>query len=347
MKEKDVAYQQYFSAKTSNSKKGRALVLTSFLLLGCLVPMIALAIPAEAEGAVPSSSGSHYAYWHFPTSGGQWANADPDDPADVGGDDYTITETSPSRWGMGFPIRVAGTDDIGLDAPLYFKENGILTGRAVITFSTSLGAEMPDSVRFWASVYDSNGDHKEGWNTEVSYDASGVYEFSFEINPGVALAGEGFNMGWNIPTDTGKTTYHLVTAGESYCILPLEDDTDGDGTVDSQDNDDDEDDLPDIWEDANGLDSKNASDANEDDDGDGLTNKDEYLYSTDPQLADTDGDGYNDREEVTAGTSPISDASFPKEEEASFLDENMSYIIVSILLVVAAVIAAIFLKKTK
>jgi len=67
-------------------------------------------------------------------------------------------------------------------------------------------------------------------------------------------------------------------------------DTDGDG-------------MPDFWEIDNGL-NPNVNDAQNDDDGDGLTNIQEYQYHTDPKNKDTDGDGYLDGDEVAQKTDP-------------------------------------------
>lgn len=44
--------------------------------------------------------------------------------------------------------------------------------------------------------------------------------------------------------------------------------------------------MPDGWELANGLNPLNPSDAGADPDGDGATNVEEYLNSTDPQTPD-------------------------------------------------------------
>ena len=75
----------------------------------------------------------------------------------------------------------------------------------------------------------------------------------------------------------------------------------------------DDDYLPDAWETQHGLDpaDNGAIDPLKqgergDFDGDGLTNREEYLLGTDPAIADTDGDGISDGEEVhTYGTNPL------------------------------------------
>uniref|UniRef100_UPI004056EA5E toxin TcdB middle/N-terminal domain-containing protein n=1 Tax=Candidatus Electronema sp. TaxID=2698783 RepID=UPI004056EA5E len=79
-------------------------------------------------------------------------------------------------------------------------------------------------------------------------------------------------------------------------------DSNGDGVPDKHDRD--ADGMADSWELRYGLNPNDPSDADGDLDGDGLSNKEEFLRGTDPTSADSDGDGINDKEEVDNGTNP-------------------------------------------
>ena len=67
-------------------------------------------------------------------------------------------------------------------------------------------------------------------------------------------------------------------------------DTDSDGIGNNADRDDDGDEMPDTWEEQNGFDSLDASDATQDRDNDGLLNVDEYRAGSNPDDTDSDKD---------------------------------------------------------
>ncbi|MDP7323711.1 MAG: hypothetical protein QF632_03040 [Candidatus Woesearchaeota archaeon] len=81
----------------------------------------------------------------------------------------------------------------------------------------------------------------------------------------------------------------------------------------TEDNDRDDDGIPNSWELQHGLDPDDPSDAALDNDGDGLTNLEEYTKRTNPNNKDTDGDGFDDKEEIDAGTDPLDSNSKPKK----------------------------------
>jgi len=75
--------------------------------------------------------------------------------------------------------------------------------------------------------------------------------------------------------------------------------------------DSDNDGMADDWELANGLNPGDPADAGVMSIGGNLTNLQEFLAGTNPNLADTDGDTYNDDVELAAGTDPLDATSFP------------------------------------
>ncbi|MCD6384011.1 MAG: Ig-like domain-containing protein, partial [Thermoplasmata archaeon] len=96
---------------------------------------------------------------------------------------------------------------------------------------------------------------------------------------------------------SGNTASRIVI--NFTTIYPESDDYDSDG-------------LPNTYEERyDFLDPFNPSDASQDPDGDGLTNLEEYLNRTRPDLSDTDGDGYSDKVEVEKGTDPNDKNSYP------------------------------------
>ena len=92
-------------------------------------------------------------------------------------------------------------------------------------------------------------------------------------------------------------------------------DTDGDGVIDALDTDSDNDGITDEDEKKYGFNPKDASDANEDADGDGVSNIDEINnYHTNPNNKDSDGDGVDDNDEIEAGYDPNDENSKPTPE---------------------------------
>ncbi len=69
--------------------------------------------------------------------------------------------------------------------------------------------------------------------------------------------------------------------------------------------------LPNDWELQHQLNPLDPTDAAGDEDGDTLSNADEYALSTDPRSSDTDADGANDNTEIDAGTDPLDPTSLP------------------------------------
>jgi hypothetical protein len=69
--------------------------------------------------------------------------------------------------------------------------------------------------------------------------------------------------------------------------------------------------LPNAWELQHQLNPLDPTDAMGDEDGDTLSNADEYALGTNPRSSDTDADGSSDNAEIDAGTDPLDPASVP------------------------------------
>ncbi len=105
--------------------------------------------------------------------------------------------------------------------------------------------------------------------------------------PRIASNGESFFITWGTQNNMYGNIYRL-----GYHTDPLDPDTDNDG-------------MPDGWEIDNGI-NPNINDADTDADNDGLTNAQEFFYSTNPLNQDTDNDGISDGDEINGGLNPLS-----------------------------------------
>jgi hypothetical protein len=101
---------------------------------------------------------------------------------------------------------------------------------------------------------------------------------------------------------------------------PVPPDNDNDDIPDSEDPDDDNDGMPDAWENEYDLDPYNASDAELDPDGDGLSNAEEHMIGSDPGASDSDGDGLPDDWEVKYDL----DATDPTDADMDGDDDGVS-----------------------
>ena len=72
--------------------------------------------------------------------------------------------------------------------------------------------------------------------------------------------------------------------------------------------------MPDAWERAHGLNPR-RNDAKADPDHDGLTNLQEYLVHTNPRKADTDGDGISDGNEDSNGDGQTNKQEFEQHND--------------------------------
>jgi hypothetical protein len=90
----------------------------------------------------------------------------------------------------------------------------------------------------------------------------------------------------------------------------------------------DKDGLSDSYEQAHAtLQWWDATDAGKDSDGDGLTNRSEAAWGTDPSNGDSDGDGVDDGDEALAGTSPLDAASKPAATKLLISRVALDYVV--------------------
>jgi hypothetical protein len=218
-------------------------------------------ITVTSLGAFDSDSDG----FNLPITVELWSRDDFDTPDDVADDDGTEVLAS-KEFGEGETgMAMGGSRFLDLDEPLELKPG------AYTILGFGYGPGEPN--------YNLGGRNgaAEGLTTTDSLAITFVGGSRFG-DPG----GGGKNFPFNI--DGGP-----VNRYGSGTFTFLQEDTDGDGILDT-------------WEDENGLDKNDPADAALDGDGDGLTSKEEFDRGTDITKSDTDGDGLNDKVESGTGT---------------------------------------------
>jgi DNA-binding MarR family transcriptional regulator len=122
----------------------------------------------------------------------------------------------------------------------------------------------------------------------------------------------------------------LISSSVTAQSNQQEQDTDGDG-----------DGMPDAWEEQHGLNATNSADGSQDNDGDLLTNLQEYENNTDPNDPDTDDGGILDGIEVNNGFDPndrSDDRQQEKPEEAKSEADDMTMSVCYLIFVVPGIV---------
>jgi len=184
---------------------------------------------------------------------------------------------------------------------------------------TSLGAGSTDLI---LSKWDKLGYHPNATfqtnttiilvNQSIGLDLVG--------SPGDPPTAYQWSFGDGTPNATATRPNHIYAAeGTYHPVLTISDVEHENAThslatpvmVLSAGGDNDSDGIPNAWELDNLLDPLNASDADLDLDGDGISNLDEFGNGTLPYLRDSDGDGCSDLDEIHVGTDPMNPGDHP------------------------------------
>jgi PKD repeat protein len=143
-----------------------------------------------------------------------------------------------------------------------------------------LSGVVPLSVTFDGSgSWDTNGSIAQYlWDFGDGQSATGAVAVHVYNVPGVYRAELTVVDNGGMVNSTSVIIYAMTASGSPWEAV----DSDGDGTPDYYDEDDDNDGIPDWWEIAYGLKRRDSSDAEEDADRDGLSNREEYILGTNP-----------------------------------------------------------------
>jgi type II secretory pathway pseudopilin PulG len=169
-----------------------------------------------------------------------------------------------------------------------------------------------------------------------------TFQWDFDASDGPFQAQfVGMNGRWDFPTAGNyMITLRIVDNAGNY--LEATKNITVNGLRDDEDFDNDG--MSNKWEDENGLDKYDPSDAEDDSDGDGLSNYLEFLNRTDPRRRDTDGDGAADGEDF----SPL-DSTVWKEPSGESDDSGnliLILVIVALIILILALVAGFMLFRS-
>ncbi len=177
----------------------------------------------------------------------------------------------------------------------------------------------------------------EALDPDTVYNDTLTYQWDFDASDGFQPEFIGKSGTWNFQTaGSYMITLRVVDSAGNYIetyrnvtVSGLKDDDDFDN-----------DGMSNKWEDENGLDKYDPSDALDDSDGDELSNLVEFLNMTDPRKRDSDGDGSPDAEDF----SPLDSLVWkePKEKKEWTDDTGNIVMLILIILVVLLLLIALF-----
>ena len=229
----------------------------------------------------------------------------------------------------------AGTSGGGIDDYEYTSTivtNCTFTNNSASSFGGAMAnassSQTVTNCILWGDAADSGNEiYNSAGSVTISYsDIQGGIYFIANVNGGTVNDGGGniISDPLFVPDLHLQAGSQAINAGTAISAPP--DDIDGEARPCATGHDmgadefcdSDSDGIPDFWEIANGLDPQ-ANDWSFDPDIDGLSNRQEYQYDTDPHDPDTDGDGVNDGQEIAAGTDPNDPTDYPFAEQGVFV----------------------------